>query len=100
MVTRTEWVWIAIGAAIYFVSVVGGRAETITTIPYYSGSTSICCNPGSATCPTCLTLRGLDRRTITCGDAACTSIPPIPEQCLFASDVQRGVYRWRPCEAK
>jgi hypothetical protein len=25
-------------------------------------------------------------------------IPTIPELCLFASDVQRGVYRWRPCK--
>jgi hypothetical protein len=28
-----------------------------------------------------------------------TLIPPIPEQCLFASDVQRNVFRWRPCKA-
>lgn len=36
----------------------------------------------------------------------CSDGPPIgakatqPELCIFASDVQAGLYRWRACEAK
>ena len=30
--------------------------------------------------------------------ASTPAIPPIPEQCLFASDVRNSVYIWRPCK--